>query len=319
MKIKDDIRKEIESDLGLNFQFSKGQIIPVKNCWHFSTDGNQIDFLFDDEDDYRSGINRMFLVSLKYRIVILAFSLMSTHLHFVIWGGLKEAERFMSDYLKLTSMYLSRKYGDRHKLKNLIPNHQTVDNDRYLKVVICYVIKNAPVGGMRFNALDYPWSSAPLYFKHEGCWSSSDWQSVLEDSSGFSVRTLRNVLKTKSLPNKSFKMIGPMVFPGEFVATDVVETIFRTHKSFNFFMCISKESDVESVRGAISRLSLPHSELQQHKVELCREQFGAESIRLLSTGQRLSLAKGLLARYNCSPKQVAKSCGLKYAEVKELL
>lgn len=110
-----------------------------------------------------------------------------------------------------------------------------------------------------------------------------------------------------------------MVFPKEFVAVEIVERIFRTHKAFNYFMCISKESDVESVQGSISRLSIPYSELHQHKDELCRERFGVKTIRTLSTDQRLYLAKTLLSKYNCSPKQVAKACGLKYEEAKEFL
>jgi len=97
-----------------------------------------------------------------------------------------------------------------------------------------------------------------------------------------------------------------MVYPGEIVDNELVERIFKSHKGFSYFMCISKESDIESKNGAISRLSLPHCELQQHKIEICLEKFGVQSIRVLSTQQRLSIAIDLLARYNCSPKQVAR-------------
>lgn len=319
MKINDDIRTALESDLGLNVQFSKGLLIPVKNCWHFSTDGNQVDFMFNDDDDFITGMNRLFITVRKYRVVILAFSLMGTHLHLVLWGEFRDVQRFVFEYLKLTSMYLSGKYGDKHKLVNLFPNHQAVDNDRYLKTVICYVVKNAPVGGVAFNALEYPWSSGPLYFRRDGYWSSCNWGRMMQDSSIHGTHELRKMLRTKVLPKEPFRLIGRMVFPGEYVASDIVESIYRTHKAFNYFMCISKESEVESRQGAISRLSLPHYELQQHKNELCVEQFGARTIRVLSTTQRLSLAKTLLARYNCSPKQVAKSCGLKFEEVREML
>jgi len=319
MKINDDIRKALESDLGLSVQFMKGQTIPVKNCWHFSTDGNLVDYLFNDDEDFIAGINRLFILSRRYNIVILAYSLMGTHIHIIIWGQLRECEQFVIEFLRLTSMHLSRKYGDKHKLTNVHPHCQTIDNDRYLKTAICYVVKNAPVGGISFNAMEYPWSSAPLYFKRSGYWSSDSWNRNLTDSNAYGVHRLRKILKTKSIPKDCFKLIGTMVFPDEIVATDMVENLFRSHKSFNYFMCISKESDVESIRGAISRLSLPHTELHQHKIELCKERFGVKTIRSLSTLQRLSLAKALLAKYNCSPKQVAKACGLKFEEIKSFL
>ena len=311
--------RAIESDLGLNAPFIKGQTIPVKNCWHFSTDGNLVDFLFRDEEDFIAGTNRIFVLQKKYRVVVLAHNLMDTHLHLILWGLLEDCQAFMHEYLRMTSMYISHKYGERHKLRNVFPNYQAINDDRYLKTAICYVLKNAPVGGLAFNALDYPWSSGPLYFRRKGYWSSAGWESMMTDSSSLSSEALRHILRTKQVPDTPFKLIGEMVFPGEFVAVDIVEKIFRTHKGFHYFMCISKESDVESVKGSISRLSIPNAELHQHKSELCKTKFGVDTIRSLSTSQRLALAKMLRASYNCSPKQIAKVCGLIYSEVKSML
>ena len=110
-----------------------------------------------------------------------------------------------------------------------------------------------------------------------------------------------------------------MVFPGRYVDYRLVERIFKTHRSFNYFMCVSKEKDVEERGGIISHLSLPLQELRQRKGEVCQELFGEGSIRHLNTSQRLQLARTLKARYNSSPKQISRVCGLIYDEVKELL
>ena len=40
MEISQDLLKQIVSDLGLDVPFSKGRKIIVRNCWHFSTDGD---------------------------------------------------------------------------------------------------------------------------------------------------------------------------------------------------------------------------------------------------------------------------------------
>ena len=319
MKIDDGTRRALEEDLGINAQFVKGQAVAVRNCWHFSTDGNLVDYLFRDEDDFVAGMNRIYVLHRKYRIVILSFVLMDTHVHFILWGSLRECESFVHEYLRLTSMWLSRKYGERHKLENLFPHYQVIDSDRYLKSAICYVLKNPPVGGIAFNALEYPWSSAPLYFRRKGYWNSRDYESMTESSEKLDFMGIRNLLKARIVPDEQFRFIGNLVFPGEYVAVETVEKIFRTHKGFNFFMCVSKETDVESVQGAISRLSIPNSELHQHKQEMCKTRFGVDTIRSLSTQQRLLLAKALRARYNCSPKQIAKVCGLIYDEIKSML
>ncbi len=299
MDTQHDKPLKIESDLGLDKPFVKGQTITVCNCWHFSTDGNAVDAMFIDEDDFRSGMNRIYPLSQRYKITILAFSLMDTHVHFILHGAFDPCNHFMHDYVKQTSWAISHRHEERHKLRTVPINHQVIDTDRYLKTAICYVIKNAPVGGISYNAYDYPWSSAALYFRRPGHWTSPKW-------------TGETVGSTICGQDK-------IIFPGRYVDYHLVERIFKTHKSFNYFMCISKESDVDERGGIISRLSLPMQEMRQHKTEVCCELFGAHSIRSLTTAQRLHLAKVLKARYNSSTKQLARLCGLVYEEVRDMI
>lgn len=294
MENNDRLLYAIEADLGLNVPFVKGQVITVKNCWHFSTEGTNVDCMFFDEQDFLEGMNRVAALKRLFDIRILAFSLMDTHVHFILYGDFDQCNAFMHEYVRKTSWSISRKHKDRHKLKSVPINHQVIDTDGYLKTAICYVIKNAPVGGIPYSAYDYPWSSGPLYFRAAGHWSSPKW--IEEKGSD-----------------------DAMEFPGRYVDYRLVERIFKTHRSFNYFMCVSREKDVEGRGGVISHLSLPLQELRQHKGEVCKELFGEGSIRHLSTSQRLQLARTLKARYNSSPKQISRVCGLIYDEVKDLL
>ena len=43
MKIEEKLLRQIILDLGLNAPFVKGQNTPIKNCWHFSTDGKAVE------------------------------------------------------------------------------------------------------------------------------------------------------------------------------------------------------------------------------------------------------------------------------------
>ncbi len=314
--------EQLVTDLGLNRPFVKGQTIPINNCWHFSTDGNAVDCLFYDDDDFIAGMNRIYITVRGYNVIILAFSLMDTHVHFVLYGEFDECNHFMHEYVRRTSIFIAKKHGENNKLDGVPIDYQRVDNDYYLKTVICYTVKNAPVAGVPFNALDYPWSSGPLYFKKAGYWSSPSWQGKennLSDSGIMGTKTLRKVLKTRDLPEKNLRMAGSLIFPGEYVAYELVERLFKTTKSFNYFLCRTKEEEVDSKVGTISHLSVPMQEMRQHKNELCLELFNTASIKTLNTSQRLILARTLRSRFNSSIKQIARLCGLVYNEVKDIL
>ena len=324
MEISQELLRQVVSDLGLDVPFVKGRKIEVKNCWHFSTDGNAVDAMFYNPGDFIDGMNRIFVTVQGYRVIILAFSLMDTHIHFILYGCFDECNRFMHDYVRRTSRYIAVKHGDHNKLDGVPIRHQAVDTDFYLKVVICYTIKNAPAGGIPYNALDYPWSSGPLYFRRGGEWSSPSWISESPDETRQvlleGVRQQHKVLKSHSLPTTGpVRMTGPIVFPGLYVAYEVVEMIYKTCKSFNYFFCITKEEDVDARGGTLSHLSIPMQEMRQHKNEVCTTLFGTKSVKLLSTDQRIHLARVLRARFNSSKKQIIRLCGLVYDEVKDMI
>lgn len=279
--------------------------------------------MFYDKTDFFDGMNRIYVTLPGYRVVILAFSLMDTHIHFVLYGDFDECNRFMHDYVRRTSCHIAFRHDDNNKLDGVPINYQAVDTDFYLKVVICYTIKNAPAGGIPYNAIDYPWSSGPLYFRRAGDWSSPAWLNG--DVAGnlpkteMGVRQLKKLLKSHVRPETSVQMVGPIVFPGTYVAYEIVERLYKTCKSFNYFLCISKEEDVDARGGTISHLSIPMQEMRQHKNEVCKELFGTADIKKLNMQQRIHMARVLRARFNSSKKQIIRLCGLVYEEAKDLI
>jgi len=346
MKIEEKLLRRVISDLGINIRFERGKSIPVKNCWHFSTDGNSVDTIFYDEADFKLAMNRIFVLSKLFHVVILAFCLMDNHIHFLLWGEYDECNRFFHELVRRTSISIAARHTEKHKLRKIRISHQVVNDDSYLKTVICYIIKNPPVAGIPSCSYDYPWSSGSLYFRKTGYWTTPVWQfdNEYSDIRSLSARQMKDAfghfssfsqscctgIDTGTSDNESgcgypfdkgikfLKEYG-IVFPGEYVAYEIVESIFKTQKSFLFFMCKTKDSDVESVGSFLSNLTVPDSELRQYRDELCVEMFGETSIRRLDVSQRLRLARALKARYRSSPKQIARLSGLKYEEVSSML
>ncbi|MCQ2144357.1 MAG: hypothetical protein MJY72_01300 [Bacteroidales bacterium] len=310
--------RQIESDLGLNSPFIKGQKITIRRCWHFSTDGNAVDVIFRDDRDFIDAMNSIYIVQRKHGVTILAFALMDTHVHFILHGELGECNSFMHELIARISRQISLRHGETGKMDGVPINYQTIDNDRYLKTAICYVVKNPPVAGLPFMAWNYPWSSGPLYFRGGRHWTGMSLPSDMNISE-LSARKRHAVLKSRAGIDGDPALFDGMVLPHEFVAVDLVEKIFRTAKSYNYFLCSSKEEDVESKGGNISRLSIPMQEMRQHKEELCQAMFGVRTVKTLNTQQRLKLARALRRKYNSSLKQVARLCGLVCDEVKEML
>lgn len=311
--------KQIEADLCLNSPFVKGQTLPVRNCWHFSTQGESVELLFYDKTDFKDGMNRIYVVSRSFKVVILAFILMDTHVHFVLYGKYDECNSFVHEYLRRTSMYIRLRHDVPKALLYVRVSSQTVDSDRYLKNVICYVCRNVPVAGLSWSFYDYPWSSAPLYFRSSGSWTSP---MFLDDrfEKTSRIEELKRILKTKHIPTETgITIIDGMVFPGEYVAVEVTERVFRTHKSFFYFMGHTKEDDIEMRGGDISRLSIPIHEMRQNRDMMCRQLFGTDKTNKLSTSERLKLARALKSAYNSSSTQIARICGLVKSEVEKLL
>lgn len=294
-----DLMLSSAADLGLNTPYVKGHEPIVKNCWHFSTDGKGVDSLFYTVEDFVAGMNRIAALSDEYpEVIILAFVLMDTHVHFVLYGDFEACRRFVHEYVRRTSIYISNIYGERHKLRHLPIDYQEIGDQRYLKTVICYVIKNPPSGGLPYMSYDYPWSSGSLYFRHRGIWTSP-------------------AMGEGSMPMDRNGL--PMLSPANYVAVALVEQLFRSHKSFNYFLGRSKDSEVEERGGAISMLSIPIQEMRQHRGEVSRELFGHDRIRQLDVGMRLRLARTLRRRYNSSPKQLARVCCLNPDEAAKLI
>ena len=308
----------IVADLGVERPAVKGQSIPVRNCWHFYTSGDSVEAMYRDEEDFIAGMNRILPVAEGYEVLILAFVLMDTHVHFVVYGEFDVCNRFIHEYVRRTSMCLSSKYPERKSLNGIRISHQVIADDRYLKTAICYVLKNPVAAGLPYNPWDYPWSSGPLYFRQADSWSSPVWMLGGEDSS-FTRRNLKRLLKSHYQIDDSLPIISGVVFPGVYTDVDIVEKIFRTHKAFNYFMGISKEIDVESKEGVLSHLSIPISALREYRKQLSAELFGNRNLRELDVNQRVRLARALKGRYNSSLKQIIRTCGLVYDEVKGLI
>ena len=145
---------------------------------------------------------------------------------------------------------------------------------------------------------------------------SSHWTKV----SDLSYRQKREMLKTNMEVPGDWKVTPEgFLWPGNYVDHQVVEKLFRTPKSFAFFMGQSKEEEIGMSLGAREHVALPDMELREKAVAHSRRMFRTSNLRELDADRRMRLAKTLRKEYRCSYKQIARIIHLDQKYLKELL
>ena len=317
--INPQLLKKLAADLSIDRPFIKGASRPVRNCWHVSSDGGYAFFLFETEEDFKSAMNRLALLVLRSRVVVLAFCIMDNHVHFVLYGMREDCEAFAKEFLNLTAHYNSRKHYNRRGASSIPLTAQSIEDEDYLLNAICYDLRNPPVNGLRYTYFDYPWSSGPLYFRSASTWSSPLWKSGMEEwpkevrghfkvtnAGELGVKERKRLLGSSQEIPDDWLLFDGMVLPSSYIPVGLVEALFRSHRAFNYFVGRSKEKDMEEMMGTWSSLGLQDTEMRQHRDEEMAYLFGTDKIRSLSIGQRIEIGRILRRKYMTSVKQIAR-------------
>ena len=311
--------KQLAADLSLDRPFVRGEVRPVRNCWHISSDGGYAFALFETEEDFKAAMNRLALLACRSGVIILAFCLMDNHIHFVLYGLREDCEAFAKEFLNLTAHYNSRKHGDRRGASSIPLSCQSIEDEEYLLNAICYDVRNPPVNGLKYTFYDYPWSSGPLYFRTASGWAAPLWKAAPE-AWPEETRKFFNVKKAGELGTKERRSITGsdqkvpedwlifegVILPSSYIPAETVEKLFKSHRAFNYFAGRSKEKDMEEVMGVWSSLSLQDTEMRQHRDEEMAALYGTDRIRSLSIRQRIEIGRILRRKYMTSVKQIAR-------------
>ena len=150
------------------------------HCMNRGHDGRAI---FTKTKEKETFLKLLKEISKTTRIRIFAYCLMDNHYHLV----LENSSGKMSDFFKqLNGQYATwyrqnnegRGYVFQDRYKSFL-----IQNDSYLQAVIGYLLSNPVRAKLVKNFLDYPWSSAKLYFKPElSQWMDTDFIKKLHFS-----------------------------------------------------------------------------------------------------------------------------------------
>lgn len=282
--------------------------------YHICSDGNHASAIFLDPDDFRAAMNRIAVCSLRLRVTILAFVLMDNHFHFIIQAASEDdAYRFAQEFKRLTGLHQTVKYHQPCSLRKLPVKVLPIMDDEALKTAICYVLKN-PTKARISMFYDYPWGTGALYFRKAGGTASR-----VSSVSSFTQDTIRTMCRTRVAIPADWRVSDGILIPENYVPVEKVEQLFRTTRSFMYYLSLNKDDEIEQEMGLWNDLRLTDSELRQERDLYAKEKFGTYRLRDLSLRERAQIARYLRHKYLCSKKQVARIVQLPFETVERVV
>lgn len=268
--------------------------------YHLYTKPLESDSLYKDQLDRITVMNLLAISLSNSGCVLLAFSMMSNHFHFILEGEIESILSFFGNLMsRLTKYY--RYHGKSIDLAKMEPGYTSIDNLRQFRNELAYVVRNSFVVQPSVNVFADQWSSGYLYF------------NPLLSRDGVPGNTL-TVREKRRLTQSRLKMeIGPSLFvkegmiqPWSFVDYRAVESFYDSARQYVYSVMKNTEAQIEtSLRyGEIPQLA--DEELFPAMYKLCREVLRADSPGILDYRGKQELAKLLKNKYYASNGQIAR-------------
>ena len=278
-----------------------------------TTDHLETRLWFRDEEDFKVGMNLVASTAFSIGVRILAFILMSNHVHFVLACTEEEAARFITEFKRVYSRYLSHKYRVKETLRRNGTDIQPLTlEEESLERAIAYVQMNCVAANICLSPEAYPWGTGQAFFR------VSPLKGVPVGS--LAARARYRLLHSKvDIPSGWLVGDDGILLPGSYVDVRFVESLYRTPKRMDYFLRNSSkakrtlsrlETDLPSFRDQILMAALP---------DLCQSLFRDRDFNNLTREQQKNLIGQLRRRFCADVNQIARVTGIPYKELARML
>ena len=266
---------------------------------------------FLDDDDYKAGMNGVAVTAHQMNMEVLAFILMSNHVHFVLYTDREDALRFINEFKRNHSAYLQRRYGFKEHLRNNDVEVQKVGlEDESLERAIAYVQMNSVAANICLHPTGYPWGTGNTFFRKTSLYGRK--------IGTMSKRAQKKYLRSNVVLPEDYLVENGYVLPDSYVQVCIVEDIYRTPSRFNYFLVNSSKakkkmettSDLPAFRDQIVLSAVP---------DLCRSLYRQPSLSELSWDQQAEIVKQIKRRFSADIHQIVRVTGLSYPETARMI
>ena len=247
------------------------------------------------------------------KVVVLAFILMSNHVHFILFCTREEAEEFIRQYKHRYSIYYYYRWGIKKFLRLTgVDIREIPYGDEAVERAVAYVQMNCVAANICAHPSQYPWGTGNTFFS-----SAEAGGSRLGD---LSARERERILHTNCdcIPLEWHINQDGVIDPRDYVDVKAVEKLFHSPRRMNYFLNTSSKArkrletteNLPAFRAQIILAALP---------DLCRSLFGKESFQALSEEELKELMRQIRCRFSSDVSQIARVCGLSYADAARLI
>ncbi|MCR5560713.1 MAG: hypothetical protein K6F58_02735 [Bacteroidales bacterium] len=269
-------------------------------CCHVYSYGEDTPKLLLSRKDFIKAVQIIAWCSLHFNVEVLAFALMNSHFHFVLRGTQEDCQAFGEKVMQLLLLYVNRiRERKLYMPSAVMVSTKEITGERYLKTLICYVLRNPVDAGFKYDPREYEWSSARLYFSgnHERGRAFSE----------LNVSERRRLSDRHEFPGDWTVSPEGIIDYENFVNYGMVESLFGGIRGMLVFMAI-KRTEVEQMnyqceKSNLNRLS--DEELLNAAVELAAHSHLPRPERM-DDGRKLLLAQRLRGKYGAGKKQLAR-------------
>ena len=264
---------------------------------------------FKDSEDFKTGMNYVAIVVAMTGVNVLAFILMSNHVHFLLECSKEDAERFIVLYKTLYGRYYRKKYGGQKLLRHNEADIQEVSwSAEALERVIAYIQQNCVAARICLYCNDYPWGTGGCFFnmRHVSSYKAGD----------LSARARIRLLKsTVAIPDNWLVCNDGYVVPQSYVCIDFVEKLFCTPTRMDYFLKNSSKSRCSLEQTAPSfRDQVLLEAAKDLATSVFHKQFG-----VMNDNEKSEYLKTIRWRFSADINQICRILGISYQQASELL
>ena len=285
----------------------------MKDFYLVTTDHLEDGVWFRDEDDFIVGMNHVAVQASLSEVIVLAFILMSNHVHLVLYGEYDEVQAFVNKLKVRYSLYLSRKYHVRDYLRRNRVHVKRIPTDEpeALERAIAYVQVNCVAAKVCAHPSQYPWGTGNSFFRADG----------IREKTGKPLSTLSERARTRlfhsfhtSLPEGWLVSEAGYIAPESYVAVKTVERIYRRPDRMNYFLNTSSKAKkrLETLDEHIP--AFRDQSILNALPDLCQSLFRKERFQDLSSSEQTEAMRQIRFRFGSNVHQLARVCGLSYTD-----
>ena len=300
----------------------------MKRTYHFCWSGGD-ELLFRTKEDYIHGIVCLALAAYKTDATILAYCLMSNHIH--ICARTENTKEFIRSLRYPYSCYFNSRYKRKGRLGERQVFTLEIRGLHHLLTAIAYILRNPLHHGICDTPFEYPYSSVRAIFRKELGFE-------LNEGTKISVKHYSRMPDRNRLPHKIMIDSDGLILSEHIVDVADLEHQFSTARSYMYYMnrlsgeTWEKEQSndgpdttpirISDIENGVNRVSVQqllanehgrHNQNAVHDIELCRiidrllnDRFGGRTVYQLSLDQVQQAASFIKSRYHIGTEQVQR-------------